>query len=152
MADPLSIAASAAGLVSLGLTVTGGVAKYADALKCRTEDLASVRQRNQSLRTTIRFIDGVKSQLQSQLSHQQSPTSLTAVDDSIKACKAELVKLESLMVELSGCSSTTSWRSKLKNTGKKLTYAFDRSKVDQLATRLDHTIQVLQLALDGLGL
>ncbi|KAK8021800.1 hypothetical protein PG990_006938 [Apiospora arundinis] len=152
MADPLSIAASAAGLVSLGLTVTGGVAKYADALKCRTEDLASVRQRNQSLRTTIRFIDGAKSQLQSQLSHQQSPTSLTAVDDSIKACKAELAKLESLMVELSGCSSTSSWRSKLKNTGKRLTYAFDRSKVDQLATRLDHTIQVLQLALDGLGL
>ncbi|KAK6841051.1 hypothetical protein PG987_001911 [Apiospora arundinis] len=144
MADPLSVAASAAGLVSLGLTVTGGVAKYTDALKCRTEDLASVRQRNQSLRRTIRFIEVAKSQLQLQLSHQQSAASLTAVDESIKACKIELVKLEALMHNLLAIET--------QEHRKKLTYAFDRSKVDQLALRLDHTIHALQLALDGLGL
>ncbi|KAK8036447.1 hypothetical protein PG991_001584 [Apiospora marii] len=92
MADLLSGAASVAGLVSLGLTVTGGIER------------------------------------------------------------AELSNLEGLVVALAECSTTTSWRSKVKDTQKTLTYAFDRPTVEQLVMKLDHTIQIIQLSLYGLGL
>ncbi|KAK8139987.1 hypothetical protein PG984_000053 [Apiospora sp. TS-2023a] len=149
MADPISGVASVAGLVSLGLTVSSGVAKYANALKCHTEELESIRQRNEVLRRTIIFIDGVQSRLQ--LPNQQT-LSIGTVDETIKACKVELDSLEALVVELAGCSTTASWRSRLRDTRRRLTYAFERSKVDQLATKLDHTIQIIQISLQGLGL
>ncbi|KAK8118157.1 uncharacterized protein PG998_006438 [Apiospora kogelbergensis] len=151
MSDPLSVAASAAGLVSLGLTVVGGIAQYADALKGRTEELRSVNRRNEMLQRTIILIDGIKSRFQ-QLPQQPQQSSLDNVNKSIKACKAELLTLKRLVVELNGCPDPHSWKDKLKNTGKKMSYAFDRSKLEQLAMTLDHTIQTLQLALQALGL
>lgn len=149
MADLLSGAASVAGLASLGLTVTGGIEKYANALNCRADDLESVRRRTQVLRNTVVFVDDVQSQMQ--LGHRQHP-SVATVDEAIRVCRAELIDLEDLVVALSGCSTTTSWRSKLKDTRKTLTYAFDRPKVEQLARKLEHTIQIVQLSLHGLGL
>jgi hypothetical protein len=44
MADPLSIAGTVAGLVSLGLQVCGGITQYLDAIKCLAEELSSARR------------------------------------------------------------------------------------------------------------
>ncbi|KAK7923717.1 hypothetical protein PG985_007788 [Apiospora marii] len=149
MMDPLSGLGSVAGLVSLGFTVVDGIAKYVNAIAARSEELESTRRRNEVLRRTIAFVDGVLSQ--QGLSHQQKfdPAS---VDETVESCKKELVNLENFVVELSGCDSTFSWRSKLRDTRKKLTYAFERPRVEQLATKLDRTVQVIQLALHGLEL
>ncbi|KAK8043799.1 hypothetical protein PG994_012637 [Apiospora phragmitis] len=149
MTDPFSVAAPAAGLVSLGLTVVGGVAKYTGALKCRTEELESIRRQNEMMWRIIMSIDGIRPKLL--LPHQQAPF-LAAVDESIKTCEEELTDLETLVVKLSGCTNASSWRSKLKNTRKKLSYAFHRSNVEQLAMKLDRSIQAIQLAIHGLGL
>lgn len=43
MAEALGLAASVAGLLSLGLQVTGGVARYLDVLENRQKELASVK-------------------------------------------------------------------------------------------------------------
>ncbi|KAK8140033.1 ankyrin repeat-containing protein [Apiospora sp. TS-2023a] len=141
MADPLSIAGLAAGLVSLSLQVTGGITEYLDALKCRAEELSYARVQNESLRKAIAVIQS----LLAKTGPQYQSTSQN-VADAIKTCESELHTLERIVAGLAGCD-TGSWRSRLHERGKKLRYAFDRTKVQQLAGRLSHANEVLSLAL-----
>ncbi|KAI7767024.1 hypothetical protein LZL87_013490 [Fusarium oxysporum] len=64
MADPLSVTWLALAVVSLGLQVTGGITDYFDSLKSRDQDIASVVQRNDTLRKTLRLIESSISRFQ----------------------------------------------------------------------------------------
>lgn len=145
MADPLSVAGLAAGLISLGLQVTGGITQYLDALKCRSEDLDSARRHNESLRSAIDIIQASVAQAQAQ-HHAASQI----VIDSIQQCEAEIQSLEELVAELAGCDTGT-WRSKLRLNSKKLRYAFDRSKLQRLELRLSQAKDTVDTALQILG-
>ncbi|KAK8083967.1 hypothetical protein PG996_002748 [Apiospora saccharicola] len=145
MADPLSIAGLAAGLVSLSLQVTAGITQYLDALKCRAEELESTRKRNESLRQLLAVIDTTVVKTQSR---HQAPSQ--AVANCVKQCETGIQSLEDLVAEISGCDRGT-WRSKLQLKSKNLRYAFDRSKVQQLDTRLSQVNELLAIALQVLG-
>ncbi|KAK3897789.1 hypothetical protein C8A05DRAFT_47707 [Staphylotrichum tortipilum] len=138
MADPLSVAGLAAGLVSLGLQVCGSVIAYIDALDCREQDLASLRHQHNSVYKTL------------QRTHQRATA---AVRSCLDACHAELEDLNDLVVGFStGTRSETSRREKLRSQGKKLLYPFSRPKLEHLETRLRNANAALQLALQALGL
>ncbi|KAK7968822.1 hypothetical protein PG988_007895 [Apiospora saccharicola] len=145
MADPLSIAGLAAGLVSLSLQVTAGITQYLDALKCRAEELESTRKRNESLRQLLAVIDTTVVKTQSR---HQAPSQ--AVANCVKQCETGIQSLEDLVAEISGCDRGT-WRSKLQLKSKNLRCAFDRSKVQQLDTRLSQVNELLAIALQVLG-
>ena len=149
MADPLSVAGLAAGLVSLGLQVCGGLTQYLDALDSRDQDMVSVRQQTISLQNTLRAVEPSLAQLQPD--HQAATAT---VCDCIAECKSELRALVTLVTDLSGCDHppTAGCRDKLKSQGKKLLYPFSRPKVNQLETRLRNANGALQLALQTLGL
>lgn len=144
MAEAVGLAASVAGLVSLGLQVTGGIVTYLDALENRQDELASVKRQNDALSAALDIIQAATSRFQGQ-PHDH------AVQNNIQSCNAELQALEVLLAELANCDTST-WRQRLRSTRKKLSYAFDRSKVHQMAQRLHHANEVLQLTLTGLGL
>ncbi|KAK8054972.1 hypothetical protein PG993_000199 [Apiospora rasikravindrae] len=144
MADPLSVAGLAAGLVSLSLQVTSGITQYLDALKCRAEELESARKRNESLRNLIIALRTTVAKTQPQ--HQALSQLVT---DSIKQCEAEIQSLEDCVAELAGCDRGT-WRSRLQLKSKKLRYAFDRSKLGQLDSRLSQANELLGMALQVL--
>ncbi|KAK7990018.1 hypothetical protein PG989_010333 [Apiospora arundinis] len=118
---------------------------YLDALKCRAEELESVRTYNQSIRNAIVVIEAsvVKRQSQHHASSQ-------VVVDSIQQCNAKIKSLEDLVAELAGCNTGT-WRSILEVKGRKLRYAFDRSKVQRLAGKLCQAKNMLGTALQVLG-
>ncbi|KAK6854980.1 hypothetical protein PG995_008512 [Apiospora arundinis] len=59
--------------------------------------------------------------------------------------------VEALLADLANCDTTT-WRQRLRSKKKKLSYAFDRPKVQQLVQRLHNSNQVLQTAITGLNL
>ncbi|KAK8096053.1 hypothetical protein PG999_014075 [Apiospora kogelbergensis] len=145
MADPLSVAGLAAGLISLGLQVTGGITQYLDALKCRSEELDSARKHNDSLRSAIAIIQASVAQAQAQ-HHAASQI----VIGSIQQCEAEIQSLEELVAELAGCDTGT-WRSKLRLNSKKLRYAFDRSKLQRLELRLSQAKDTVDTAMQTLG-
>ncbi len=153
MADPLSVAGLvaglAAGLVSLGLQVCGGITQYLDALDCRDQDMVSVRQQTISLQNTLRAVEPSLAQLQSD--HQAAAA---AVHDCIAGCKSELRALLTLVTDLTGCDQPprAGRRDKLKSQGKKLLYPFSRPKLNQLETRLRNANGAFQLALQTLGL
>ncbi|RYP68436.1 hypothetical protein DL771_006700 [Monosporascus sp. 5C6A] len=140
------LAASVAGLLSLGLQITGGIVKYLDAFESRREELAYVRQQNDALTSTLLAIETASSSFQG-----QRPEFTAAVTQTIQSCKKELSAVEVLRVELAD-GDTTTWTMRLENKKKKLTYAFHRSKVQQLGQRLQQANKVLQLTLTGLGL
>ncbi|KAK8067734.1 hypothetical protein PG996_006846 [Apiospora saccharicola] len=145
MADPLSVAGLAAGLVSLGLQLTGGITNYLDAVKCRGKELASARGHNDSLRQTIAVLEATVAKTQI-----PQPASFQIVDHALKPTKTQLKALEDLVDDLAGCDTGT-WKSKLSNKSRKLWYAFDRSKIQQLATQLSQANMTLSIALQVLG-
>ncbi|KAK8102350.1 hypothetical protein PG984_015496 [Apiospora sp. TS-2023a] len=145
MADPLSVAGLAAGLVSLGLQLTGGITDYLDAVKCRGKELASARGHNGSLRQTIAVLEATVAK--TQIPH---PASFQIVDHALKPTKTELKALEDLVDDLADCDTGT-WRSKLSDKSRKLRYAFDRGKIQQLATQLSQANMTLSIALQVLG-
>ncbi|KAF3007235.1 hypothetical protein E8E14_008803 [Neopestalotiopsis sp. 37M] len=148
MADGLSIAASVAGLVSLGFQVCSGITTYLDGLKCREEELESARKYEQSLKASIQTIDKFLSR--PKFHHQNSSTDIT---ECIQPCKDELIALKVLVAGLCGeKKNNPSWLDRAKASKKRLTYAFDRPKLSQLQAKVGQAIQSLQLALQILGL
>lgn len=145
-AEAVGLVASVAGLVSLGLQVTGGILKYLDAFDSRQEELAYVRQQNDALRSTLLAIDSASSNFQPQRSEFAA-----AVAQTIVSCKKELSAVEALHVDLADGDRST-WTMRLDNKKKKLTYAFHRSKIQQLAQRLQQANETLKLTLIGSGL
>ena len=146
MAEAVGLTASVSGLFSLGLQVTGGIVKYLDAFESRQEELAYVRQHNDALKATLLAINTALLNFQN-----QSPELTAAVTQTVLSCKKELCAVEVLRVDLADGDGST-WTTRLKNKKKKFTYPFHRSKVQQLAQRLQQANEVLQLALHGLEL
>lgn len=148
MADPLSVAGLAISVISLGIQVSGGITTYIDGLNCRDQDIASVRQQNDSLVKIVQVVETSLSQLEND---HQVATATTR--ECLQSCTKEIEALESLVSDLTACDQfTTGRRDKIKNKGKKLLYPFSRPKLEQLETRLHNANATLQLALQTLGL
>ncbi|OHF02485.1 hypothetical protein CORC01_02180 [Colletotrichum orchidophilum] len=146
MAESVGLAASVAGLVSLGLQITGGIVKYLDAFEGRHDELTSVKEQNDNLTVTLRAMQTTLSGLQ-----HQNPEVTTAVAQNIQSCEKELSAVEALCENLSDGDGKT-WPKRLMNNKKKLTYAFHQSKLQHLAQRLQQAHGILQLAMANLGL
>ena len=67
MAEAVGLAASVAGLLSLGLQITGGIATYLDALESRQDELASIKRQNDALSAALDTIKTATSRFQSPL-------------------------------------------------------------------------------------
>ncbi|KAK8073190.1 hypothetical protein PG994_004089 [Apiospora phragmitis] len=143
MAEALGLAASIAGLVSLGLQVAGGIATDLDALENRQVELASVKRQNDALAASLDIIKAAASRTQS----HHGP----AITTNIQSCETEIQAVEALLADLANCD-TTIWRQRLRSKKKKLTYMSDPQKVQLVVQRLHNTNQVLNLTLTGLTL
>ena len=148
MADPLSVAGLTAGLVSLGLQVSGGITQYIDALDCREAEISSAKQLNDCLQKTLQFIEESLSDFRN-----DHHAATAVVQACLETCKANLKTLHNLLAELAGPGQTmTGRRSRIKSQGKKLLYPFSRPKLQQLETNLRNANATLQSALQALGL
>ncbi|RYP22652.1 hypothetical protein DL765_001502 [Monosporascus sp. GIB2] len=148
MADPISIVGLAAGLASLGIQICGGITGYLDAIKCRADDIASVRRQVKSFESVLAVIQTALNQVDS--SHQ---VSAAAVAECFQSCETELKALDTFISELTGgVKSQVNFRDKLEEQTRKLTYPFNRSKLNQLEDKLDRVNGIFQTALQGLGL
>jgi chromosome segregation ATPase len=148
MADPLSVAGLAVGVVSLGIQVVGAITTYTDALNCHETEIAPVRRQNDALKKSLEVVEALRSRFQ-----PEHEVAAIAVQECLESCKKELDSLERLVADLSDSDkATTSRKGKVKNKGKKLLYPFNRAKVEQLETRISSAHAILQLTLQTLGL
>ena len=150
MADPLSIIGTAAGLVSLGLQVYGGIKDYLDAIQTSQEDIAGIYRHATGLKDALDAIAGV---IRSR--SLNSPTSAPAAMSCLLSCHAELNVLSGVLAELLSSpltSSTSALRTKISEGKRKLTYPFKRSNILKLEDRLRNANLTLHTALHALGM
>ncbi|KAJ3943678.1 uncharacterized protein N0V96_006608 [Colletotrichum fioriniae] len=124
-AESVGLAASVAGLLSLGLQITGGIIKYMDAFEGRDDELRNVKKQNDNLAGTLRAMKTV--------------------------CEEDLQAIEALCIKLSDRAGST-WTSRLENKKKKVTFAFHRNKLRDLELQLQKAHCTLQLIQSSLGL
>jgi hypothetical protein len=150
MADPLSIIGTAAGLVSLGLQVYGGIKDYLDAIQTSQEDIANIYRYATGLKDALDAIGGlVRSR------SLNSPTSTPAVMSCLLSCHVELNALSAVLAELissPSTSNTNALRIKISEGKRKLTYPFKRSNIIKLEDRLRNANLTLHTALHALGM
>ncbi|KAI0101008.1 hypothetical protein GGR51DRAFT_530901 [Nemania sp. FL0031] len=150
MADPLSIAGLATGVISLGLQLFEAVNDYLDAVKARSREIESSRQQAENMRKLLGTIRDLLPTLQTEY-----PTSAAMIQHYVKPCETEIHGLNNFLLGLRGtCPGTgqSSIRSKVEEQRKKLSYPFNRTHIKQLESRLEKVNSSLQMALQLAGL
>lgn len=142
------MAASVAGLVSLGVQVYSGISTYLDAFRGRDDDLGSARQVIKTLGDVVYAIEQLIPQLQA-----NSQIHANAVLECVQSCQTELASFQNFLPELGSSSkSSGTFRDSVRDHKKKLTYAFQRSNLDRLESRLGRVNGILPTALQMLTL
>ncbi|KAK8084396.1 hypothetical protein PG997_005667 [Apiospora hydei] len=142
MAEPLSLAASVAGLISLGLQVTGGIAKYLDAAKCRDEELSAVRQQNALLTDTLATIEKTTGKL----SHLSPELAIDGIGLSITAATHEtILEVQQWIPELQ--SGIGSVHNQL-DSNFQVTMSQGLADTRTLSEKLDHAGETSQTSFD----
>lgn len=97
MADPFSITASVAGLISLGVQITGGVTQYLDAVREREDDIASAKTQVQRMQELLKVVEDVAAKIKP--SHNATAAFLNAaasVEPELKALKEFILRIDAM--------------------------------------------------------
>lgn len=144
MADPLSISASVAGLISLGVQVASGITQYLDAVRERKDDVASAKTLVIRMQDLLQRVDKVAARVEP--THGTSSAFLRAtasVQPELQAMDEFVRSLDTKKVS----SSSHEFLGKVYVQAKKLTYPFHRPTMERLQSRLDRVNLMLQAAL-----
>lgn len=144
MADPLSITASVAGLISLGVQTVSGITQYLDAVRERKDDVASAKTLVFRMQDLLQLVDKVAAKL------EPTHTTTSAFLKATASVQPELQALEEFVRSLDTKrlpSPSHEVLGKVYVQAKKLTYPFHRPTIDRLQFRLDRVNSMLQAAL-----
>lgn len=141
MADPLSITASVAGLVSLGIQLGGGIKAYLDAVLERKEDIDSAEKQVLRMQGYLQRMEDVAAKIE--------PTHTTAADFLRDCAKVEpeLKSLGDFVTKLSTPALSYSHHTalaKIQRHAKKLTYPFHRPTMNRLQSQLARVNTMLE--------
>ncbi|KAI1283943.1 hypothetical protein F5Y07DRAFT_348148 [Xylaria sp. FL0933] len=146
MADPVSVAGTAVGIVSLGLQVYGALNQYLDDFNSRDERVTKTLACLKQLKEALDVIDAAAQSFQTR---QQAPAN--TVLSCLHSCQAEM---NALQEKIQGFRSSpqSSVKGKIKEINRKLRYPFDISSVEEMEESLERIIAQLSLAIYGLEL
>lgn len=148
MAEAIGLAASAAGLLSLGLQVYDGIASYIHDFNGRGSDLSAISTRAENLKASIR-------ELQQTLPRITSKHSVggTAAIPALRTADAELQALKSFLDELQGPpAQSASIRTTIREQKKNLVYPFRRPTLEKLERTLESANSALRTGIQSLEL
>jgi hypothetical protein len=138
MADPLSIAASAAGFISLGMSVCQGLMEYYGALRDRDTDIATMTSSIESLFKTLSYLQSYMN------TATLRPSSIDRVDDCIAACNSGVESLNKKLkkIEASGTANV------FERISSHAAYPFKRSTLVKLQEIISDLRSNLQLTMN----
>lgn len=135
MADPLSITGLAIAVVQGGFQLYAGLSEYLDAVDARSEELDFARRQAMDMRRSLEFIEQLAPKLASR--HAASSSSLESF---LRSCELDIKALNDLLLDLTGPGlSGEGLKYRLHRVharAKKLTFPFNRPKIDRLEKRL----------------
>ena len=148
--DPVSIAASTASFVSLGLQVCSGLIDYFKAWKSRDGDIEEALKKLTSLSLTLVSLKKILSVVETQVDNASD--NFQEVRDKIFSCSADFNTLHSLLIELESISQPAGVFDKIHNVRLRSTAFFNKGTFKRLQSsikdtkfNLDSAIQMLQL-------
>ena len=149
MSDPLSVAASVAGLISLGITVSQSLIDFYTAYKDLYSDLDGTMTRLGSLLDILRCLEGTISNRKFQPDERGL---VKTIEGSISRCDKLIHKLQDEWNKVSSETSSDGLRAAMKRFGHRAAYPFQRDtlqKMDeaiyQIRSNLSFALGVLQL-------
>lgn len=129
--DPLSVTASAAGLISLGLTISGGLIRYCKVYKGQDADLTQLARHAKELETFLGLIEN-------QIANLQGPNQ--DITDSLQKCRDACDTCLGDFKSLSAKYTYQTPSQTLKERGRRLVhnvrYPFDKGKLDDFRSQL----------------
>ncbi|KAH8878971.1 hypothetical protein GQ53DRAFT_739496 [Thozetella sp. PMI_491] len=138
MADPISIAGTAVGVVSLGIQVCHELVDYLGAVREQRKQINDARVQVQTLRAVF-------SSLNTSLPHIQvhHPEDATLLQQCLQQCEGKLAETRVFLNKLKGPPTP----SPVQEAGRTLVYPFRRAKLVALRSMLHDAQQCLQLVL-----
>lgn len=148
MAEIVGLAASAAGLLSLGLQVYDGITSYINDFNDRGSDISAVSTQAGNLQASIKELQ----QTLPRIAAKHTVGEAAAIP-ALKAADTELRALKSFLDELE-CppAQVTSMRATIREQKKKLAYPFRRPTLEKLEKRLDGANSALRTCIQLLAL
>ncbi|TGJ82108.1 hypothetical protein E0Z10_g6674 [Xylaria hypoxylon] len=146
MADPVGVAGTAVGVVSLGLQVYGGLKQYLGDFNSRDERVAKTLAYLEQLKEALGVIN-----IATQSLHAQHQVPADTVLSCLRSCLAEMQALETKLQQF-GPSQHINLKGKMKEIKKKLEYPFQISVLEEIGKNLERITNQLSLAINGLEL
>ncbi|CAM1509295.1 Fc.00g030340.m01.CDS01 [Cosmosporella sp. VM-42] len=137
MADLLSIAGSAVGVISLGITVAQGLFDYYAAFQGQKSDVAHTTKK---LSRLLELLESLRQQLERRQSQAENHEILANMESSMEDCK-ELIR--DLEVELNKFNQAPGLRA----AGRRVAYPFRQSTLQKLEEDVNDFISCLSLAM-----
>ncbi|KAI9720839.1 MAG: hypothetical protein M1812_002678 [Candelaria pacifica] len=137
MVDPLSTAGSAAGIVSLGLQVCGGLISYCRAWRSRDKDIEEARERLTELELTLKHVAGILSVVE--ILDDNAPNDLRLAHHKIRSCTKNLNNLHSALIESEEISQPAGVLDRAHNIRLRSMYLFDKEKFKDLRSSVAET-------------
>lgn len=144
MADPLSITASVAGIISLGVQVVSGITQYLDAVRERKDDVASARTQILRMQELLQHVEKLARKVEP--THQTTAAFLkasAAIEPELKSLEEFVRKVDTKTTQ----SPSHDVLGKVSLQAQKLTYPFHRPTMDRLRSDLVRVNEMLQAAL-----
>lgn len=148
MADPLSVAAGVAGLISLGIQSTQSLVDFYNAYKNRDSDLSSINERLESLLGIFQCLGKTLSDRVFQADEQGL---IKCIETSVKNCDELIQELQDECQKFSkACSNGI--KAAVRVVGRRAAYPFRQSTlqkldedVSEIRANLSSALEVLQL-------
>ncbi|KAI0595553.1 hypothetical protein F4775DRAFT_367293 [Biscogniauxia sp. FL1348] len=137
---------TAAGLVSLGMQVYGGLKKYLNDFQSRDSRIEKSLDYLEQLKNSLAIVNIAVPALSPQ---QQVPKD--TVTSSLKSCEDELRSLQARLHKY-GTVARTDFKEKIRDVKMKLQFPFQVSELSDLEYQLERIIRNLMVAINGLGL
>jgi hypothetical protein len=148
MADPLSIAAGVAGLLSLGLQTTNALVKFYTSHKGRNENIGRTTHRLETLQSAF---DALQTALQQRKFQPDEETLIGRIESSIHSCAELIQELQEECTKLTGPVGG-SFNDAVKVVGRRAAYPFRESTLKKLEEDAGEMRNHLSFALDILQL
>ncbi|KAI1384548.1 uncharacterized protein F4822DRAFT_366603 [Hypoxylon trugodes] len=129
--DPFSVTASAAGLVSLGITVSDGLVQYCRTYQSREAELAQLTQHAEHLRSFLNIIE-----TQCPGSQDSSGNLQHSLRNCRDACTACIEDFERLNAKYAHARSSMDFWGQGRTLARRIRYPFDKEKFERLRSQL----------------
>ncbi len=147
MADPLSVAGSAVGIVSLGIQVCQGLVSYLRSVQGRRHEIATCLKDVQGLVSVFSSLNDVLPSLAKQRLADHAVIGQCLLD-----CKDDLADLQQLVLKLKGSPHPGNVKGRMKEAGRAVLYPFREGEMASIRRCLRDLVGNLGLAISTASL